>query len=234
MCGRYVSARDDRGLIPLFDVDERVGDELRPSWNVAPTQQVRVVLDDAREGRTLRLLRNARWGLIPVWAKDPRIGARMINARSETVTEKPSFRSAATKRRCVVPADGYYEWQQQGTGKKTPYYLHPEGEAPLAFAGLYELWPDPEIAEDDPAKWVWSCTILTRPATDALGHIHDRTPVVLPLDMVGDWLDRDTTDKARVRQLIDAVPEPHLLPREVGTAVGAVRNNSAELIEPAA
>ncbi|PSK89672.1 putative SOS response-associated peptidase YedK [Murinocardiopsis flavida] len=229
-----MSARDDRRLISLFEVDERVGDELGPSWNVAPTQQVRVVHDEPRDGGSVRLLRNARWGLVPVWAKDPKVGARMINARSETVTEKPSFRSAAAKRRCVVPADGYYEWQQQGTGKKTPYYLHPEGDSPLAFAGLYELWPDPGVADDDPAKWLWSCTILTRPATDALGHIHDRTPVVVPDAMVGDWLDRGTTDKAQVRHLLDAIPDPHLLPLRVGTAVGSVRNNGPELIEPAA
>ncbi|GAA3764637.1 SOS response-associated peptidase [Salinactinospora qingdaonensis] len=228
-----MSAQSDGQLQLLFEVDERVGEQLAPSWNVAPTQTVRIIVEEtAEDGTPTRQLRNARWGLLPVWAKDRKMGSRMINARSETVTEKPAFRAAATKRRCVVPADGYYEWQQGERGK-VPYYLHAEDASTLAFAGLYELWPDPEIAEDDPAKWVWTCTILTRPASDALGHVHDRTPVILPYEMVGDWLDKSTRDKSEVATLIDAIPEPNLVPRQIGRAVGSPRNNHPGLIEAA-
>ncbi|WP_046471111.1 SOS response-associated peptidase [Allosalinactinospora lopnorensis] len=233
MCGRYVSARNDHQLQLSFDTDERVGEHLAPSWNIAPTQTVRVILEEAEDGGTVRRLRNVRWGLLPVWAKDRKAASRMINARSETVTEKPAFRSAAAKRRCVVPADGYYEWQRNNGGK-VPYYLHPDDESVLAFAGLYELWPDPDVAEEDPAKWVWTCTILTRPATDALGHVHDRCPVILPHDMVGDWLAKSTTDKGEVRRLIDAIPDPSLVPRPVGRAVGSPRNNHPGLTEEVA
>nr|WP_285762056.1 SOS response-associated peptidase [Nocardiopsis ansamitocini] len=234
MCGRYVSARDDKDLVALFEVDDRIDGGWRPSWNVAPTQSVRVVFDLAEgpDGAApRRLLRDVRWGLVPVWAKDPGIGSRMINARSETVTEKPSFRAAAARRRCVVPADGYYEWSTAG-GTKVPYYLHPEDGGVLAFAGLYERWPVPEKADDDPDRWLWTCTILTGPATDALGHIHDRTPRIVPPDMVDAWLDPGVTDKEEVRGLVDAIPAPHLVPRRVGPAVGSVRNNGPGLVEP--
>ncbi|MFC4561734.1 SOS response-associated peptidase [Nocardiopsis mangrovi] len=232
MCGRYVSARNDRELRLLFDVAERVGERSAPSWNVAPTDTVRIVLDDAHKDRPpARQLRDVRWGLLPVWAEDRRSGARMINARSETITEKPAFRSAAARRRCVVPADGYYEWQKS-RDRTTPFYLHAPDESVLPFAGLYERWPDPDVAEHDPAKWVWTCTILTRPATDTHGHIHDRAPVILPLAMVGDWLDTATTRPGAVRALVDAIPEAHLVPRRVDPAVGSVRTDEPWLIDP--
>ncbi|GAA1087836.1 SOS response-associated peptidase [Nocardiopsis composta] len=230
MCGRFVSARKDYELLPLFDVDERVGEELAPSYNIAPTQTVRIVLEDAADDGPVRRMRNVRWGLLPVWAKDRKMASRLINARSETVTEKPSFRSAATKRRCVVPADGYYEWQKTESGRKIPYYLHGPEEEVLPLVGLYERWPDPDVPEEDPAHWVWTCTVLTRPATDSLGFIHDRAPVILPMDMVGDWLDPAATGKARVNEMIDAVPDPELVPRKVTTAVGSPRNNTPGLL----
>ncbi|PRX97252.1 SOS response-associated peptidase [Allonocardiopsis opalescens] len=233
MCGRYVSSTNDQALFDLFEVRERIGEPAPPSWNVAPTDPVRVILDDPRaEGPAVRVLREVRWGLVPSWAKDVKVGARMINARVESVTEKPSFRSAAARRRCVVPADGYYEWQRDGGGK-VPYYLHAPDESPLAFAGLYERWRDPAIPDDDPARWVWTCTIITTRAADTVGHIHDRTPLILPRSMVDDWLDPGTTAKAEVQRLLDAVPEPHLVPRRVGAAVGSVRNDGPQLVAPA-
>ena len=113
----------------------------------------------------------ARWGLIPSWAKDAKIGSKLINARSESILEKPSFRSAAVKRRAIVPAEGYYEWQKTEDGKKIPNYLYSPDESLLGFAGLYEFWPDPELPEDDPERWLLSCTVLTTTTQDALGHV---------------------------------------------------------------
>ena len=236
MCGRYVSAKAASDLVSLFDAKEFVGEDTRPSWNVAPTQKVPIVTErlEKTTGEIVRRVETARWGLVPVWAKDPSVGSRAINARSETVLEKPTFRSAAVKRRGIVPANGYFEWQKDGS-KKIPTYLHPEDESGvLAFAGLYEFWRDKSIPDDDaPGAWLMTSTVLTRPASDVLGHIHDRSPIILPEHMWADWLDPEQTDKSAIADFIDAVPEPHLVPRVVGPEVGNVRNNGHELIDPA-
>lgn len=201
-------------------------------------QDVRIVLEQLKKddmGESAgRQLRTARWGLVPSWAKDPAIGSRLIDAHSETITEKPSFKVAAGKRRCIVPADGYYEWQKLGEAgkRKQPYYLLAEDEALLALAGLYEWWRDPELPDDHPEKWWCTNTILTATAADALGHVHDRSSVVVPPDILADWLNRSITDLSDVRELVAAIPEPHLVPRPVGGAVGNVRNNGPQLIEP--
>lgn len=235
MCGRYASTTTDKDLRSVFDIAEAVGDQLPPSYNVAPTQPVRVVLERASRDEpgadATRQLRTVKWGLVPVWAKDPKIGSRLINARSETITEKPSFRSAATKRRCLIPADGYFEWMKNEDGRKIPFFLHGD-EKVLAMAGLYELWPDPSKDEDDPDRWLWTTTVLTTQATDALGHIHDRSPVVLPESFWEPWLDPELTDKEDVQALVNSVPEPRLHPYEVSTAVNNVRNNRPDLLEP--
>ncbi|MEH6793329.1 MAG: SOS response-associated peptidase [Rhodococcus sp. (in: high G+C Gram-positive bacteria)] len=234
MCGRYASTRSDSDLQAVFDIAETVGAEVPASYNVAPTQTVRTVLErapkDEPEADAVRQLRSVRWGLIPSWAKDAKIGSRLINARSETITEKPSFKKAASRRRCIVPADGYFEWEKRD-GAKVPYFLH-DGDGVLAMAGLYELWRDPTRAEDDENRWVWSVTVLTSPAADALGHIHDRSPVVLPPDLRSSWLDPAVTDLGDVRDLLAAIPEPRLEPYEVSTAVNSVKNNSPELLTP--
>ena len=185
-------------------------------------------------GDPVRELRSLRWGLVPSWAKDLKIGSRLVNARAETITEKPAFKAAARRRRCLLPADGYYEWEHRPDQKaKVPYFLH-RGDDLLAFAGLYELWPDPERAEDDPDRWLWSCTVLTTSAPDALGHIHERSPVLLTPELAQDWLDPALTDPDRVRELLAAVPEPRLEPREVSIAVNSVRNNGPQLVRPVA
>lgn len=232
MCGRYASTTTDKELRSLFDIVDAVGDELPASYNVAPTQHVRIVLERAeRDTEPARQLRTAKWGLVPVWAKDPKIGSKLINARSETITEKPSFRSAATKRRCLLPADGYYEWMKNDDGKKIPYFLHGD-DGVLAMAGLYELWPDPTKPEDDPHKWLWTTTVLTTQAADAFGHIHERSPVVLPSTFWEHWLDPALTDKEDVQALLNSVPDPQLHPYEVSTAVNNVRNDRPELLDP--
>lgn len=230
MCGRYAQTRVDDQLERDLVVDRILGEHRQPSWNVAPTQDVPVVLERVEDDARQRQLRSARWGLVPSWAKDVSIGSRMINARSETVLEKPAFRKAAARRRALVPMDGYYEWQPSEHGPKTPFYLH--GSEPLAAAGLYELWRDRSRADDDPDRWLWSVTIITRPAADSLGHIHDRCPVLLPRPAWDDWLDPAITAADEVGAMLVHVPEPHLTPREVGRAVGNVANDDPTLIAP--
>ena len=237
MCGRYANSRPDSQLIDAFAVSETVGDQLPASWNVAPTQPVRVVLERAPrtdpDAAPVRQLRTVRWGLVPSWARDVKVGSRLINARAETITGKPAFKAAAARRRCLIPADGYYEWEDRPGQAKQPYFLH-RGGSLLAFAGLYELWPDPDRGPDDPDRWVWSCTVLTTTTPDALGHIHDRSPVLLNPELGADWLDPSITDPDRVQALLAAVPEPRLEPTEVSTAVNNVRHDSPELIRPIA
>ena len=217
MCGRYASSRRPDDLVSYFEVEDPPEQALPASWNVAPTDPVYAVVQ-SREG--VRQLRVLRWGLVPSWSKDAKGAARMINARSESVREKPAFRKAFTSRRCLVPADGYYEWKQEGTGKQ-PYYLStPE---PLAMAGLYERWKTPE------GEWLSTCTVLTTTAPDELGEIHDRSPLLVPREHWAVWLDRHIADPGDL--LIPGVPGV-LDAWPVGPAVGNVRNNGPGLVEP--
>lgn len=243
MCGRFVLAYSTDDLRAEFAVGHVVEPDLGPSWNVAPSQPVRIVAEryldtaDNDDGPRIaeRMLTTARWGLVPHWAKDRSIGMKMINARSETVTSKPAFRAAATRRRCLVPANGYYEWMADtsvGKGPKTPYYLHEPDGAPLAMAGLYEIWRDRELPDDAAEAMLWTCTVITRTAPDSLGHIHERSPVLVPRDMRDDWLDCSADGAPGAAELLAAMPPPALLPREVGRLVGNVRNNSPDLIRP--
>lgn len=226
MCGRYASTRRDGDLLRDFEVASVVDQEPPPpSWNVAPTDSTRIVLERLVNDLPDRQLRTLSWGLVPSWAKDSKMGAKLINARSETVTTKPAFKAAAAKRRCLVPADGYYEWMLAEDGKH-PMYLY--GDDALAFAGLYELRPVDETRE----QWLWTYTILTCTATDELGHIHDRSPVVVPPDLRDLWLDPTMTDPAQVRDLVASIPPPRLHTYEVAPLVNSVRNNGPELVVP--
>jgi putative SOS response-associated peptidase YedK len=233
VCGRYSVARPDEDLAKEFKVASVIGTEPEPSWNVAATQTRRVVLEraprDDPDAPAERMLRNARWGLVPSWAKDIKIGNRLINARAETVTSKPSFKAAARRRRCLIPADGYYEWEKVN-GNKVPYFLHHSDDL-LAFAGLYELWPDPGRTEDDPDRWLWSYTILTTTAPDSLGHIHDRSPVLLPPTARDQWLDPRLDDADDVQRLLAELDQPTLEPRQVSTEVNSVTNNGPKLVQ---
>ena len=236
MCGRYVSVASSTDLTAELDVEDVVGEELDPSWNVAPTDPVRIVVqrtprDAEADAAQVRQLRTARWGLVPSWSRDPKGGAKMINARIETVTQKPAFKAAAARRRCLVPALGYYEWQKTDGGK-VPHFLHDPGGELLAMAGLYELWRDRSRDDDDPARWLWTCTIITQQATDLLGEIHDRNPVVVPPDLRDAWLDCSSDDPATAARLLERIPEARLEPYVVSPAVGNVKNNGPELIEP--
>ena len=263
MCGRYASFREAQDLADAFGVpEEGLAEDARllpPSWNVAPTDPVRVVVerlprpgDDADgayagDGAALaaaaatpaRSLRLARWGLVPGWAKDPSVGARMINARVESLVEKPAFRKALVARRCLVPAEGYFEWQAPPPGSpkgtpKRPSWIHAADGGTLAFAGLYEFWRDRSLPDDDPHRWLVSTTIVTggAPTDDpVLAAIHDRRPVVLARERWDDWLDPTATDPgAAVRLLHD--PAPRLVATPVSTAVNRVGTNGPELGEP--
>ncbi len=183
-----------------------------------------------------RELRVVRWGLVPFWAKDTSIGSRMINARAETVSEKPAFRSAFAKRRCLLPADGYYEWQPPPAGtkaRKQPYFICRPDRGVLAFAGLYEFWRDKSLPADDPASWLWTSTVITTTAPDELGEIHDRMPMVIGQESWADWLDPGNTDVADVRALLAPAATTGLISYPVAALVNSVRNNGPELIEQA-
>lgn len=243
MCGRYASTRSPQDLAQLFRVtDWNPRETLDPSWNVAPTDDVWAVLErPPREGGDLtRQLRRVRWGLVPSWAKNPGAGAKMINARAETVHEKPAFRRAFAKRRCLLPADGFYEWQQvKATEKakayKQPYFITPEDGQVMAMAGLYEFWRDPEIADaDDPAAWWTTCTIITTEARDAAGRIHPRMPLAITPDHYDAWLDPGHQDPGELRALLTTPAGGDLGARPVSTAVNSVRNNGPHLLEPPA
>lgn len=231
MCGRYASSRGAQDLASWFEVEEPVEQELPPSYNVAPTDPIYGVLQrgDARQLRVLR------WGLVPSWSKDAKGAARLINARRETVTEKPAFRAAYARRRCLLPADGYYEWQvlAGGDGKrKQPWFLSAREGGPLAMAGLYEVWSPPggEPGGDPGSVRLWTATVLTTDAADEHGAIHDRTPMLVAREHWARWLDPEVEDPGQelltpgTPGVLDAWP--------VGAAVGNVRNNGPELVQP--
>lgn len=236
MCGRYASARKTSELLEEFGIQQDATEQpVEPDYNIAPTKNVPAVLtrrprksadgeggsggrtgaadtadgadavDDAEPVRQLRLV---RWGLVPSWAKDRSIGNRLINARIETVHEKPAFRRAFARRRCLLPADGYYEWYvpESEAGKKRPrkqpFFIRPDDGGVLAMAGLYELWRDPSVPDGEPGAWLWTATVITTEAEDDVGHIHDRMPMLVERDSWAAWLDPDRTDPEEVRTLL--------------------------------
>lgn len=235
MCGRFVVARPAGELVTVLGVDQQSDRLPPPSFNVAPTAIAAIVLDSAKTDPPTRRLEPARWGLVPGWATDPSIGARAFNARAEELEDKAMFRAAFHSRRAIVPMSGYYEWAQRGDAK-TPHYIHPIDDSPLLLAGLYEWWRDPARADDDPARWLLSFTILTRDAIGALGSVHDRMPLFVDADFADAWLD---TDSENVRDVLDAAMDAapavadRLEVRVVAAAVGNARNDSPELIAPA-
>lgn len=251
MCGRYVSSRRPEDLVEEFEVEQaEVPKSLPADYNVAPTKEVYAVLtrppSKDKDRPAQRQLRVVTWGLVPSWAKDPAIGNRLINARVETVAEKPAFRRAFAARRCLLPADGYYEWytpdQQEahdspGGGarkkpRKQPFFIHHPDGSVLAMAGLYEIWRDPTKAEDDPDRFRWTCTILTTDAEDELGRIHDRMPLLVEPDKYAAWLDPTVSDQELLHGLLVPAAPGRLEAYPVSTAVNNVKNNGPELVEP--
>ena len=239
MCGRYAASRDPGDLVEEFEIVEGPETSLAPSWNVAPTQDVYAVV--ARpprgepEGAATRRLRVARWGLVPSWAKDPSIGNRMINARLETVAEKPAFRKAFARRRALLPADGYYEWYGETKGKKQPFFIRPADGGVLAMAGLYELWRDPAVDDSDPEApdpWLWSVTVITTSATDDLGRIHDRMPMFVERSSWSEWLDPGVHDPDLLHGLLVPAAPGRLTAFPVSTEVNKVTHDGPQLVQP--
>ena len=264
MCGRYAaSARPDE-LVEEFDVDEdHTSDPARsvlvkpqdppaatPDWNMAPSKLAPVVLtrrpreageagEAGEQAEPVRQLRLLTWGLVPSWAKDVKVGLRMVNARAESVLGKGAFAKAAISRRCIVPADGWYEWQvspvakdAKGKPRKQPFFVHRADGAPVGFAGLYEFWRDRSLPDDDPDAWLTSFTIITTDADPGLDRIHDRQPLVLERDQWAEWLDPGEQDPETVRRLLAFSAPGRFVAHPVGRAVGATRNNGPSLIEP--
>jgi putative SOS response-associated peptidase YedK len=224
MCGRYASTRRRQELIDVFDVDHDEAGEFEPDFNVAPTKPVPVILT-----REVRELHVARWGLVPSWAKDVSIGGRLINARAETVHEKPAFRRAFARRRCLLPADGYYEWQTpEGGGGKQPFFIRRGDGGLLAMAGLYEVRRPAHRADER----LLSCTVITTEASDDLGHIHDRMPMLVEPDRFAAWLDPALTHPDEARSLLVPAATSPLEAYAVSTAVNKVINNGPELVKP--
>ncbi len=247
MCGRYASSRRPEDLVEEFQIDEnQVKEALAADYNVAPTKPVYAVLQrPAREGDgephpAARQLRLVTWGLVPFWAKDPGVGHKMINARVETVSEKPAFRRAFAARRCLLPADGYYEWyttsQKTASGRprKQPFFIHPADGSVLAMAGLYEIWRDPAKADDDPERFRWTCTVITTTAEDEVGRIHDRAPMLVEREQYDAWLDPERSTPGDLRGLLVPAAPGRLEAYPVSTRVNSVKNNGADLVEPVA
>jgi putative SOS response-associated peptidase YedK len=220
MCGRYTLKTPTGVLAEWFEVEESPS-SLIPSYNIAPTQEVAAVVEEDDK----RKLEMFRWGLIPSWAKDPAIGNKMINARAETVSEKPSFRSAFKKRRCLILADGFYEWQKTDSGKQ-PFYIHMEDGSPFAFAGLWEDWKNGEE--------IRSCAIITTDANDLMSEIHHRMPVILPPENYGAWLDPDFDEKEPLTALLKPYPSDEMEAYAVSRRVNKPSNNEPSVVEPAA
>ena len=232
MCGRYVSATPPDELAKYFGaLAPPPAHALSPNHNVAPTQTVYAV----RERAGARSLDTLHWGLVPFWAKDPKIGNRMINARAETVAHKNAFRVPFTRRRCIIPADGFYEWRRlEGSKRKQPMFIsRPDGE-PFAFAGLWEQWRDENNldADGEPLE-LHSCIIITCEANEAMAAVHDRMPVVLPPGAWDYWLDPASTDTEAAAGLLAPAPSSLIRMHPVSTEVNNARNNGAHLIEPA-
>lgn len=225
MCGRYNIKTTGAEIADAFDA--QWSETYAPSYNIAPTTEQPVLLVDRNGQRSLRLF---RWGLVPFWADDPRVGARMINARSETVADKPAFRAAFRKRRCVVPATGFYEWKSRDDGKKQPYNIVPTDDDYFAFAGLWEHW---NPGGDADRESVWSYTILTCAANEALQPLHDRMPVILQRGEIDRWLGADADrHRSDLDALLSPAPAAQVRYFPVSSAVGNVRNNDRTLTEP--
>ena len=235
MCGRFVSSHSPDKIAQFFGATFE-GEQLPENFNVAPTNDVYGVVQAADGAREVQIF---HWGLVPSWAKDLKIGSKMINARAETIGEKPAFKGLFKKHRLIIPMEGFYEWQQAGehaqlskAGKpmKTPMFIHRADDQPLAVAGLWATWRDKAAGPE--AAWLHSCTIITTAANDTMAPVHDRMPVLLPARSWAQWLDPTNTDLAGLQQLLVPAPDDVLTMHAVSTAVNNVRNKGPELTAP--
>ena len=230
MCGRFVIAKTTDLITEYFEIDEAPDQDFR-SFNIAPTTQVPIIVEREVESTPSREIHSARWGLIPSWSKTPST-TPLINARIESILEKPSFKEAVATKRCAIPADGYYEWQSTIADSKIPYYIYPD-HGMLAFAGIYWWWRDPAKSQTDPSRWVLTCSLITKDSAPELAGIHDRNPVLLSEENLGSWL---APDYVTTKEVLQALSEEsnevaaQLKFHAVSSAVGSIRNNSADLI----
>ena len=242
MCGRFVSVSSPQLLVDRFGVEETSVEEREPDYNVTPRAQVPIVRDrpprKGADGPTKRALTMVRWGLVPSWAESTAIGDKLINARAETITEKAAYKRAFQRRRCIVPADAFYEWRpSKSTSTKRPprqpYLVHRRDGEPLAFAGLWEIWRDETIPDPDaPDAWVRSCVIVTTRANSLLEPIHDRMPVVLDESLWDTWLDPETDDVGALESMLVPAPDDWFEVYPVSTRVNTPDNNDADLVKP--
>ncbi len=232
MCGRFISTSPIDVLATTFEIDDVKTDPAPPRYNVAPTQPVLAVATRpvrGENGRFLRALGTLRWGLVPSWAKDSSVGSRMINARAESVATKPAYRDALGSRRCLLPADAFYEWQDRpGNRARQPWAIRFESGEPMAFAGLWAVWRDRTDPDVDPLR---TCVIITTEANAALRDIHDRMPVVLGPDSWDRWLDPACTDRGSLQAMLVPAPAAWFVTTAVSTAVNTVTNEGPTLIE---
>lgn len=238
MCGRFVTSSTPDELAAYFGVDAVAEAVLEPNYNVAPTQDVYAVVEEAPEATgadPARHLDAFFWGLVPSWAKEAKIGSRMINARAETLAEKNSYKPSFAKRRCLIPADGFYEWRQLQSPieidgkkiKKQPMFMTRADGEPMAFAGLWSVWRGAD-KQQEPLR---SCTIITTTPNETMAPIHDRMPVILPQSAWATWLDRDNDDLDELSKLLVPAADDLLVVTPVSTEVNNVRNNGAALID---
>lgn len=229
MCGRFVSSATPDEIAGYFDAVPSELDAVVPSWNVAPTDDVQVVVEDHGE----REVRPHRWGLVPFWAKDPSIGSRMINARADGVATSNAFKQSFARRRCIVPADGFYEWREvPGRKAKQPYFIHRNDGELLAFAGLWAEWADRRGSPGSAVDRLRTTTIVTTEANETMLAVHDRMPVILPPSAWSLWLDPRTTGVEELTDLLVPAPAELLVMHPVSTAVGNVRNQGPALVDP--
>lgn len=220
MCGRFTAAKKADEIAKTFGLKAGKVPPIAPQYNVSPSSPVLGLYAQGREKR----LDYFTWGLVPVWAKDPLIGSRMINARAETVLEKPSFRGPFKNSRCLVVADGFYEWKRTGQAKQ-PYFVHLKSGDPFGFAGLWSHWTGPDGSE------IKSCAILTTAPNALMRPIHDRMPVILPREHIDEWLDHDCFESVRLAGLLKPYPDEALEAYPVGTFVNSPSNDSPKCVE---
>lgn len=227
MCGRYVQVSSPELLARRFGVHEVALPAAQADYNVAPRKQVPVVVQREPDRRVLEPM---RWGLVPSWAKDPKIGDRLVNARSESLGDKPAYKHAFRAKRCLIPADGFYEWRSvPGSRRKQPVFFHARDGEPVAFAGLWDAWRD----RDDPdAEWLRSCVIVTTRANRMMAPVHDRMPVILPESAWDAWLDPSNHDMRAIPRLLEPPPDDLLEAWPVSTDVNNVRTNGPQLVQP--
>lgn len=225
MCGRFVSSSPVSVLAEQFLAAEVTSEEREPRFNVAPTDQVLAVVTS----REVRRVGTLSWGLVPNWATTAATGKRMINLRSESIAERPGFRRTLQEQRCIVPADGFYEWRKVAAGPKQPHLVRARDGSPLAMAGLWDVWTD---REDPAAERLRTCTVLTTAPNDLVATLHDRMPVILPPEAWDVWLDPSETDVGVLTSLLRPCADDRLELVPVGTAVNSVRNDGPALIEP--